>query len=42
MKGYVFALLLAMPSMVCFAGFDEGVKAYEARDYQTALKELLP
>ena len=42
MKGYVFALLLAMPSMACFAGFDEGAKAYEARDYQTALKELLP
>jgi TPR repeat protein len=42
MKGYVWVLLLAMTSMECVAGFDEGFKAYGAKDYQTALKEFLP
>ena len=42
MKGYVWVLLLAMTSMECVAGYDEGIKAYDAKDYQTALKEFLP
>jgi len=42
MKGYMWVLLLAMTSMECVAGLDEGIKAYEAKNYQTALKEFLP
>ena len=42
MKGYVWVLLLAMASMECVAGFDEGVNSYEAQDYQSALREFLP
>ena len=42
MKGYVWVLLLAMTSMECVAGFDEGAAAYEAKDYTTAFREFLP
>ena len=42
MKGYVLVLLLAMTSMECVAGFDEGVNFYKAKDYQSALREFLP
>ena len=42
MKGYMWVLLLAMASMECVAGFDEGVNSYEAQDYQSALREFLP
>ena len=42
MKGYVWVLLLAMTSMECVAGFDEGITSYEAQDYQSALREFLP
>ena len=42
MKGYSWVLLLAVASMNCFAGFDEGSAAYEAKDYTTALSEFLP
>ena len=42
MKGYVWVLLLAMTSMECVAGLDEGAKAFRAKDYQTAFKEFSP
>jgi len=42
MKGYAWVLLFAAASMDCFAGFDEGIRAYAAQDYQAALKEFLP
>ena len=42
MKGYVWVLLLAMTSMECVAGFNEGVNSYQAQDYPSALREFLP
>ena len=42
MKGYAWVLLLAIASMECFAGLNEGFTAYKAGKYKTALKEFLP
>lgn len=42
MKGYVWVLLLAMTSMECVAGFNEGLNSYQAQDYPSALREFLP
>lgn len=38
MKKYLLAIALCSVSLVCQAGFNEGVTAYEKGDYQTALK----
>jgi len=38
MKGYVWVLLLAMSSMECVAGMDEGVNSYKAHYYDQAVK----
>lgn len=42
MKGYVWVLLLAMTITGCVDSYEEGVNAYNAQDYQTALREFLP
>ncbi len=38
----VIAVLIVMVLHVANANFDEGLVAYEARDYATALKEFRP
>lgn len=38
MKKYLLSIALCSVSLVCQAGFNEGVTAYEKGDYQTALK----
>jgi len=38
----IFALSIFITTSSAFAGFDEGVTAYKAGDYATAMKEWLP
>ena len=38
----IFALSIFIATSSAFAGFDEGVTAYKAGDYATAMKEWLP
>lgn len=40
MKKWTMALVLAVLASSAWAGFDEGLEAYEKKDFQTALKEF--